>query len=349
MSDASESIQSAEIPEVPPGGAFEMTRARLKPSDIAQRYSLLIIWGLVVILFGILEPSTFLTIANFSTIFGSQSVILVVALALLITLTAGDYDLSVAFNLTLSAMVVALLNVNYHWPIGLAMLAGLGFGTLLGVINGGLVVIFRIDPFIVTLGTGTFVQGVVYWISASNTINGVSNELVNRVITDKFLGIPLVFYYALTLSVIIWYVFEFTPLGRRLLIVGRGRNVARLSGLHVDRLRWGAFIASGLISAFAGILYVGTTGAADPTSGTQFLLPAFAAAFLGGTTIKPGRFNPWGTVIATYFLVTGITGLQLVGVQSFVQQLFYGGALVLAVVLSQIARSREAAESLIGG
>jgi ribose transport system permease protein len=107
-------------------------------------------------------------------------------------------------------------------------------------------------------------------------------------------------------------------------------------------VRWGCLIASAVISAVAGILYAGTTGAADPVSGTTFLLPAFAAAFLGSTSIVPGRFNPWGTVVAVYFLVTGITGLSLLGVQTFVQSLFYGGALVLAVTLSQISRRSEA-------
>jgi ribose transport system permease protein len=145
-----------------------------------------------------------------------------------------------------------------------------------------------------------------------------------------------------------WYVFELTPLGRRMLFVGRGRNVARLSGVNVERVRLGGFVVSGVIAAFGGVIYSGTTGAADPTSGTQLLLPAFAAAFLGATTIYPGRFNPLGALAAVYFLVTGITGFQLLGAQSYVQQLFYGGALVLAVALSQLARKRQALEAGTG-
>jgi len=328
----------------------EQLRAHLAPSDIAQRYGLALVWGLVCLFFTVLPStsSTFPTAGNFSTIFGSQAIIVVLTLGLLIPLTTGDYDLSVAYNLSLSAMVLAVLNANHHWPIGWAILAALGASVAVGIVNGAFVIIFGIDPFIVTLGTGTFVYGIVLWISASNTISGVSTKLVNPVIVDRFLGVPLEFYYGLALCVIIWYVFEFTPIGRKLLIVGRGRNVARLSGLRVSRIRWGALIASGLVSGIAGVLYAGTTGAADPSSGSQLLLPAFAAAFLGATTIMPGRFNPWGSVIAVYFLVTGITGLQLIGVESFVQQLFYGGALVLAVALSQIARRRQALDAGTG-
>jgi ribose transport system permease protein len=114
-----------------------------------------------------------------------------------------------------------------------------------------------------------------------------------------------------------------------------------LSGLDVGRLRFSAFVVSGAVSAIAGVMYAGTTGAADPTSGMSLLLPAFAAAFLGATSITPGRFNSWGTFIAVYFLATGITGLQLLGAQSFVQQLFYGGALIVAVALSQLMRGRR--------
>jgi len=134
--------------------------------------------------------------------------------------------------------------------------------------------------------------------------------------------------------------FEQTVYGRRLLFTGRGREVARLSGIRVNRVRVSAMTASGFISALAGVMYVGTTGAADPSSAFSFLLPAFAAAFLGFTAIRPGRFNAWGTFVAVYFLISGITGLELRGVPAFVQQLFYGAALILAVVLRQMARGR---------
>lgn len=310
----------------------------------AERVALPVVWLVLIVAFSIALPSTFFSTGNLSSILSSNAVIAVLALGILIPLTAGDFDVSIAYNLVLSSMLVALLNVEWGWPVGLAVLFALGVGALVGYINGLFVVVFGIDSLIVTLGTGTFIGGVVLWISGSNTISGISQALVQPVIVWRPLGIPMIFFYGLLLCIAIWYVFEYTPLGRQLLMVGRGRNVARLSGIRVNRLRWGALVVSGVISAFAGVLYAGTTGGADPVSGTAFLLPAFAAAFLGSTTIIPGRFNPWGALIAVYFLATGISGLQLLGVQGFVQNLFYGGALVLAVTLSQIARRREAAD-----
>ena len=309
--------------------------------DWFERLALILVWAATIALFGYLRPDSFLTWSNFATILGSQSVIVVTALGLVIPLTAGDYDLSIASNLTFAGTVLALLNVNYGLPIVVAVAAALATGVLIGLINGFFVLYFRMNSLIVTMGTGTFAHGVTLWLGDQQTISGVSDALVNAVIVDRFLGVPLGFYYALILCAILWYVLSYTAVGRRLLFVGRGRDVARLSGIAVDRVRLGGFVSSGLMGAIAGVLYVGTTAAADPSSGLTFLLPAFAATFLGATSISPGRFNPWGTIISVYFLVTGITGLSILGVSTFVQDLFYGGALVVAVTLSQIVRGRE--------
>jgi ribose transport system permease protein len=324
--------------------AGEREGARISFGDLAERYALVGAWAIVIVVFGVIEPETFLSSANFTSIFGSQAVLVVLTLALLIPLTAGDYDLSIASVVSLSAMIVATLNAQRGLPIGFAILVALAAGVLVGVINGTIMVTLRIESLIVTLGTGTILQGVVLWISNSQPVAGISNNLVTAVIGDKLFGIPLEFYYGVAVCVAVWYVFQFTPTGMRLLFVGRGRSVSRLSGVRVDRVRLGAMVASGGISALAGVLYAGTSGEADPSSAQALLLPAFAAAFLGSTAIKPGRFNPWGSFIAVYFLVTGITGLQLQGIAAFVQQLFYGTALVAAVALRQILRRRAVLE-----
>lgn len=318
-------------------------RKRFVNGKSLEALALPIAWVGVVILFGALRPATFLTTANMSSILASQAVLVVVALALVVVLTCGDYDLSVASVVGLSGMIIAILNVNHGVPIGVAILVALAAGLFVGLVNGLFVVLLEIDSLIVTLGMSTFVSGIVLWISDSNTISGISNDLVRPVIVWRILGVPLEFYYAMIIALGVWYVFRYMPLGRRMLVVGRSREVARLSGIRVGAVRWGALMVSGVIAAFGGVLYVGTSGAAGPTSGLELLLPAFAAAFLGATTIDPGRFNAWGTVIAVYFLVTGITGLQLLGAQSFVQNLFYGAALIAAVSFSQIVRRRRAA------
>jgi ribose transport system permease protein len=316
-------------------------RAREYWLDQLERFGLILAWAACIAVFGWLRPGSFLTWANFATMLGSQAVLVVVTLGLIVPLTAGDYDLSIASTLTFSSMLIAVLNVNNGVPIGWAILAALGAGLVVGAINAFFILYFRIHSLIVTLGVGTFLNGLTLWISDSMTISGIASPLVQYVIVDRLLGVPLEFYYALILCVLVWYVFTYTSTGWGLLFVGRGREVARLSGIDVDRARLGALIVSASFGALAGVLYSGTTGAADPTSGLTYLLPAFAASFLGATSITPGRFNPIGAAIAVYFLVTGITGLSIIGISTFVQNLFYGGALVVAVTLSQLVRGRE--------
>jgi ribose transport system permease protein len=306
-----------------------------------EQFGLIVVWLLLIALFGYLRPETFLTWPNLSTILGSQAVLVVVTLGLIVPLTANDFDLSIAFVMTLSSMALAVLNVNYGLGIGWSILAALAIGLLVGLVNGILIVVFRLHSLIVTLGTGTFIHGFTLWMSDSMTISGISPTLMNAVIVNRLFGIPLEFYYAVGLALLIWYLLDYTALGRRILFVGRGREVARLSGINTDRIRVACLVVSGLFGALAGVLYAGTQGAADPVSGVSYQLPAFAAAFLGSTSIVPGRFNPWGSTVAVYFLVTGITGLVFLGFSSFIQEMFYGGALVVAVVLSQLVRGRQ--------
>ena len=132
--------------------------------------------------------------------------------------------------------------------------------------------------------------------------------------------------------------------GKGTLVELRGREVARLNGIPVNRVRMGALVASGVIASCGGVLYAGVLGSADPYSGLNYLLPAFAAAFLGATTILPGRFNPWGAMVAVYFLATGITGLTMLGIPLWVTNVFNGGALIIAVTISQLTRGRETSD-----
>jgi ribose transport system permease protein len=310
-------------------------------AQFCHRYALLFAWAATIALFSLLEPDSFLQIQNFTSIFNSQAVLVVLTCSLVLTLTSSEYDLSAASVLSLSAMLIAVLNAQLQVPVGWAILAALAAGVLVGTINGILVVVVGIESIIATLGMGSLVSGITLWISHSNMISGISVNLVNYVIVPRLFGISLGFVYAVLIAAALWYFLTYTPLGRQLLFVGRGRRVARLSGLAVGKLRFGAMVGGSFLAAIAGVLYAGTSASADPNSGDSFMLPAFAAAFLGSTSIVPGRFNAWGSFAAVYFLVTGIYGLSLMGIQVFVQNLFYGGALIIAVALSILVRRSE--------
>ncbi|MET0747444.1 MAG: ABC transporter permease [Rhizobium sp.] len=306
-----------------------------------ERFALIGVWALMILVFSLLLPGIFLSWTNFSVLFATQSPGAILALALIIPLTAGDYDLSVGATLTASAVTIGVLNSVYQLPIGLVLPIALLMGILVGAVNAFFIVYVRIPSLVVTLGTTSVLSGMVQWMSNSSTIGGISPLLISFVARGRLFGISYAFYYVLVIATIIWVIFEYTPLGRRILFVGRGREVARLSGIDVDRVRVGCLIASAFLASLGGIIYAGLLGAADPFSGLNYLLPAFAAAYLGATAILPGRFNPWGAVIAVYFLATGITGLTMLGIPLWVTNVFNGGALILAVTVSQFARGRE--------
>ncbi|MDA8268886.1 MAG: ABC transporter permease [Actinomycetota bacterium] len=334
------------------GGPTEGTRwrsgttGRRRPTGGAglqflEKSALFVVWILVVIVFSLLKPGTYPTLSNASTILGSQSTLLFLALGLMVPLTVGEYDLSVAYNLVFSSLVLARLNAESHVNIIVSIIVALVVSSLIGVLNAVLIIYVGIDSFVATLGTGTFFGGMALWVSSSNVIGGVSNTLVNPIVVDKLFSIPLQFYYGIAFTFILWGLYRFTSLGQRLLFVGRNRDVAKLSGIRVNNVRFWSLVVSGLFAGMAAVVSAGNSGAADPTANVSMLLPAFAAVFLGATTITPGRFNPWGTTASVYFLVSGITGLELQGAGTFVQDLFYGGALVFAVALSIVARRRR--------
>lgn len=311
-----------------------------------ERYSLAIAWMVMIGVFSILKPDIYPTMSNFSSILGSNAVIAVLTLGLIIVLRAGDYDLSIAATMTICGVFLGVITTKGGMSVPLAVLLTIALGAFIGLVNSFIILVLDVDPFITTLGMATLLQGLALWISGSRSIVGLPNSLIGWVVVRRIFGIPLEFYYALILMAVIWYCFRYTSAGRRLLYVGKNREVARLSGLPVSFVRGSAFVAAGAVAGIAGTLYAGTAGSADPGAGLNYLLPVYAAAFLGATAIEVGEFNPIGTVLAVYFLVSGVAGLAILGVPSFVQQIFYGCALIVAVAVSQTAAraKRRAAE-----
>ena len=312
--------------------------ARRSLGQLAERSALPVAWLALVVVFSVVAPDRFLSSGNVTSILGSQSILFMLALAALVPSMVGDIDLSLGATGALSAIVVAVLNVQHGVPVGIACLIAVAVGAVAGALNGLFVVLFKTEPFIITLGMGTFITGIVFYLASSTTVVGVSSTLAQWTFVRQIATIPVQFFYCVLVMLVIWYVSRFTPLGVRALFVGQARDVAVLSGIKATRIRVGAFVLGGTIAALAGVLYVGTTGSAGPSSVDSFLLPAYAAVFLGATSIQPGRFNALGTGVAVLFLATGVAGLQLLGAQDFAQQLFYGAALVVAVTLSRLVR-----------
>jgi ribose transport system permease protein len=320
--------------------AFDAPRRGSFASGFLNKYAVVLVLVAMVVVFSILRPDTFFTLGNFTTLANSQAVLLILSLALILPLSVGEFDLSVASGLGFGAVLTGFLNGELHWPLALVIALVFVVGAIVGTVNAIFIVHFGVNAFIVTLGTGTVLTGLTIWVSGGQILSGISPDLIN-VVTSTVGGLALPFYIAIALTFALWYVYEYTPLGRYLTFVGLGAEVARLAGLPIRALRFGAFIVAGIMAAGCGVLAVGLLGSADPSAGASYLLPAYAGAFLGTTVIKPGRFNAWGTAVALALLVVGVTGLQLLGAAGWVEQVFNGAALILAVTFARLVSRQE--------
>jgi ribose transport system permease protein len=305
-------------------------------------------WGaaavlvVLVVVFSILLPSTFPTFQNVTTILSTQAILAILAIGLLLPLASGEFDLSIGYSLGFTAMLTAVLSGTAHLPTALTIPIVLVVGIAIGFVNGLAVVKRKINAFIATLGVGTILSGLTLWVSNGNVVfNGIPKDLL-AIGRTQILGLPLTVFYMIIVVLVFWFILEQTPFGRYIHSIGAGRETVRLAGLPTDRLRMSAFVISGGMAALAGVLQTATVGSANPSAGPDFLLPAFAAAFLGATTIRPGRFNVWGTVLAVFLLAVGIAGLQQLGAPFWVSPVFNGGALVVAVGLAAGRRSQAA-------
>ena len=306
---------------------------------LSSRYALLGVWLLMALLFAVLSDK-FVGVSTAQAIFGSQSALLFLAVAALCTFVVGEFDLSFASVMGLSATIIPVLSTLHHVSLPLACLISLATALACGVINAIFIVLLKVPSLIVTLGTASLFLGIAELISSSTTVS-VSSKTFSNIALHNFLGLPLSFYYGLALCAVFAYVLTWMPLGRHIVFVGANREVARLAGINVDRIRAGSYIAGSLIAGLAGILLVMSVGGFDPTASSTYLLPALAAVFLGTAIVLPGQFNPMGTFLGIYFLQTGNFGLQLLGYTGWVTDAFYGAGLVLAVTVATVVRSRS--------
>jgi ribose transport system permease protein len=295
-------------------------------------------WGVLVLIFALWVPDTFLTMTTFKSVLANQAVTAVLAMSLLLPLAAGLFDLSVAANMGV-ASVLAIYLQAHGWGVAASIVAALVVGAAIGAINALVVVLIGVNSFIATLGMSSILSAWAYWITnGNNVVANTTNGFVDLG-QQSLLAIPRPAWYAIAIAIVLLYVTELTTSGRYLYAVGGNIDAARLVGIRVNRLLFGSLVTSGVLAAFAGVLLAAQIGSSSPSAGPPYLLPAFSAALLGATQIKlNGRVNVGGTLVAVVLLATGIYGLQLAGAPSFISDLFNGLALILAVSLSVRAR-----------
>jgi ribose transport system permease protein len=330
--------------------ALEPTRHELKQLSFGQKimrliptYGLVILTVFLVILFSLLLPTTFPTLLNVRSIISDKAIIALLSLGAMIPMAAGRIDLTVGYGIVLWHILAISLQTVYGMPWPVAVLIVLCLGAVMGVLNGLLVEVAKIDSFIATLGTGTILYALALWHTGGRQVVGVVPDGFYKLNSTMIFGLPITGYYVLAIGVCMWLIFEYLPIGRYLYAIGASPKAATLNGIPVRKFVMGAFIASGMLTALTGVLLASKLRIGQASVGLEFLLPALVGAFLGSTTIKPGRVNVWGTLIGVMILAVGISGIQQFGGSFWVEPLFNGVTLLVAIGIAGYAQRKKGA------
>ena len=311
----------------------------------ARRYGTLVGFGLVILIFWIALPDTFMSAHNWINISQQVSMLAVVAAAMTIVMVMGDFDLSVGSMASLAGVVAAVL-FTFGYPVWAAVGAALLVGLAGGLINGTLVSLIGILPFIATLATLTMFSGAAFLVSGGKTIFGrdipasfsgfARDGLPLGEIGGEALKLPYLTIVALAVLALVWVLLEQTTFGRRLYAIGGNSEAARLSGVRVTSLRLIAFALTGLGAAVAGLMYASRVASANPTQGSGLMLNAIAAVFLGMTMSEEGEPRVHATLVGVLILGVLDNGLTQMSVDSYVREILVGGIILVAVASSSL-------------
>ena len=326
-----------------PDPGFDL-RATGLISSLAQHvpvYGLPVLTLLLIGLFSLLLPDTFPTLFNLRSILSDKSVIALLALAATVPMMTGKIDLTVGYGIVLWHILVISLQTHFGLPWPLAVLIVLACGALFGLLNGILVEQAQIDSFIATLGTGTVLYALALWHSGGRQVLGELPDGFVALAGAEFLGLPITAFYVLGVAVLLWLVSEHTPVGRALYVIGSNPKAAVLNGIPLQKCVIAAFMTSGTLSALAGVVLASRLQIGQAGVGLEFLLPALVGAFLGSTTIRPGRVNIWGSLVGVAILAVGISGIQQFGGAFFVEPLFNGLTLLVSIGIAGYAQRKR--------
>ena len=308
-------------------------------SSWLRTYGTLAGFALMVAFFAWQRPATFLTINNVRNITEQVAILAMVAMTMTVVMVVGDFDLSVGALASLSGVVVAdmLIQGMGLWPsLGIA----LGVGMLAGALNGLLVAYAGLSAFVATLATMTAYRGLSLWYTDGATFFSGIDEAFRPLGQGSTGGMPNAVWLMLAVMIVVWFILEQTTLGRRFYAIGGNAEASFLAGIPVRRLRFVAFVCSGLGAALAGIVLTSRLFSAHPTAGEPLMLNSIAAVFLGMTMFREGEAHVPGTLFGVLILGVLSNGLNILQVNSYIQNVLTGLIIVLAVLVSGLARRR---------
>lgn len=299
----------------------------------------------VVVVFWWLLPDTFLTVNNLLNVSRQVSMLAVVAVTMTVVMAMGDFGLSVGSTASLAGVVAA---VGFQNELGVpaALALALSVGLLCGLLNGVLVSLVGVLPFVATLGTLTIYGGLAFIVADGKTIFGrdipqVFGDFARGGIHIESIDItlPALTLVAGAIALLVWVSLERLVLGRHLYVIGGNEQAARLAGIRVRRLRLLAFGITGVGAAEAGLMLASRVASANPIQGSGLMLDAIAAVFLGMTLVRSGEPHVLPTLAGVALLGIVDNGLTQLSVDSYVREMLVGAIVILAVALSGTHRS----------
>lgn len=327
--------------------ALEPTKDELANLTIAQRlfrsipvYGLVILMMILIVTFSILLPDTFPTLLNVRSIISDKAIIALLSLAAMIPMVTGKIDLTVGYGIVLwHVLAISLQIMGVPWPLACVLV--LLMGAFVGFLNGVLVEVAKIDSFIATLGTGTVLYALALWHTGGRQVVSALPDGFYAINGTFVFGLPITGFYVLIIAFALWLILEYLPLGRYMYAIGANPKAAALNGIAVPKFVMLAFISSGALTALAGVILASKLRIGQASVGLEYLLPALVGAFLGSTTIKPGRVNVWGTIVGVVILAVGISGIQQFGGSFWVEPLFNGVTLLVAIGIAGYAQRKR--------
>jgi len=347
MADSTPAASATEPAPTPPTSrpgdeVVSAPRSRRSAADLASRYGLLAAFLLTILFFSVAKPDVFPTGRNAESILTAAGPSLILAVGLTVVLVMQDFDLSIGAMVGLAAGAAENFMVQNGIGWVVSVLLVLLIAVAAGVANGFMIAFLGGSSFIITLAMGTVLTGVEFGLTSQDTVYSGFPSAFTKIAGGEFLGLSNLIWIAAVVAVIIWVLLERTEVGRYMYAIGGNAEAARLSGVRVRYLRLVGFVIVALAAAIVGLLLTSQSASYAPSLGISYLLPAFAAVFLGAAVFRPGEFNVLGTVIGVLFLGVIQTGLTMLNLETYLINLVQGGILITAVLVSRLGQRNAA-------
>ncbi len=305
---------------------------------IFQKYSVFGVFVIMIVIFAVDQPNRFLASNNVKVMLANSVVLSLAAVGLTIVLALGQFDLSFAAVIGLSGGVAIFTMHDLHQSTAVAVLLALAIGAVVGLANGLMVSYGRVPALIATLAVSSAATGVEEALLHQSTVSNGISESYLHLTTGRALGLPTQVVLLFVVILVLWFLMSLTTVGRRIYAVGSGEEAARLSAVRTSLVKLSGFVILGVVAAIAGIVTTSQAASYYPNSGTPYLLPAYAAAFLGFSAMGGRRFHPLATYFGVIFTVVLSTGLTMLNAPPWATDLSEGIVLAAAVLLTRVGR-----------